>query len=509
MSDKIINFQQRRQLEQAIASFAEARNELAMAEIARQIVRTHSVEQVLPALIKHLDTTDSGVRGGLGHLAALLPSDDAIAALRSVAANPQHTPTARMTAMTITQRFLGIELPTTLISDLANTDNAAVQSLLEAIDEGKRNRHVLLEYVEQMRDLGEEIAFLVLDALAHAPPADRVELLRLIAQDIRPQVAQSALSRLEQLATGEASTAALRALYTLQFTLPDDRKAQIERTLRKLRMGGRRYDPPLAEGWRAVLSPAEPNGAQGLWLIHSPHAPATPGVLLGFVLNSAVGVLRFFGSETVDRSVLPPVQPVGGIFTVMSDNGGDAIVLETPFDYGRWLLAEALAAQQANASTLPLPGEYQLYNDRIWEFAPPFVEEVVQGYWQPQADVEVTEDLLERLQVEVDTLFAHPVMEKWALQQAAVVRAMAPGARPSAKLPVAETINVLLREIAKWPESAGLVSALEQGLRGQAGWLHFAGQAALAQSAVTLANAMKQLPLAQNPVLARMLVKGL
>ena len=65
MADKIINFQQRRQLEQAIAQFAQTANELEMAELARQIVHTHPADLVLAALIKHLDTQDGQVRGGL------------------------------------------------------------------------------------------------------------------------------------------------------------------------------------------------------------------------------------------------------------------------------------------------------------------------------------------------------------------------------------------------------------------------------------------------------------
>ena len=81
---------------------------------------------------------------------------------------------------------------------------------------------------------------------------------------------------------------------------------------------------------------------------------------------------------------------------------------------------------------------------------------------------------------DVDALFAHPVMENWNLQSGAVVQTMQPAARPKPDLPVAETVGVLLREIAKWPESAGLATALACGLRGQAAWLHFADQPELA-----------------------------
>jgi hypothetical protein len=231
--------------------------------------------------------------------------------------------------------------------------------------------------------------------------------------------------------------------------------------------------------------------------------------LLGFALNLEVGVLRFFGSETVDRSVLPAAQPVGKLFTVKNDAGGNAIVLEVPFDYGRWLVAQALAAQRAELSTQSLSGDYQLYNDRIWEYAPPVADETVRRYWQPEVDTPRTDVPEETLHAQVAALFAHPVMENWNLQGEAVVQTMQPAARPQPDLPVAETVGVLLREIAKWPESAGLTEALARGLRGQAAWLHFANQPELAQSAWMLANAMPHLPLAQNPVLAYMLAASL
>ena len=97
MSDKIIHtFQQRRQLEQAIADFAHTQSEAELAAAARRVVHTYPAE-ALTLLLKHLDTQDSQVRGGLGHLAALLPTEETTAALRSFVANRQHSPQARVT----------------------------------------------------------------------------------------------------------------------------------------------------------------------------------------------------------------------------------------------------------------------------------------------------------------------------------------------------------------------------------------------------------------------------
>ena len=55
------------------------------------------------------------------------------------------------------------------MSDLHNSDEIAFQSLREALDESKQNRHLLLEYVTQMQAHGEEIAFMVLNLLKRGP----------------------------------------------------------------------------------------------------------------------------------------------------------------------------------------------------------------------------------------------------------------------------------------------------------------------------------------------------
>ena len=144
-----------------------------------------------------------------------------------------------------------------------------------------------------------------------------MELLRLIAQDSRPCVAKEALTLLENLTATEDS--AIRALHTLQFTLPVDVSTQIDRARRKLRFAGKRYTAPPMDLWRALLSPADVSGVQTVWLLQMPAAPAAPGVLLGFVLHPAQGILHFFGSETMDRTVLPAPQPLGRLVSVTTD----------------------------------------------------------------------------------------------------------------------------------------------------------------------------------------------
>src|SRR5688572_8453710 len=105
MADKIINsFQQRRQLNQEISALAETQNEAELLERVRQLVRDYSADLLASMVLKHLDTPNSQLRGGLGHLAALLPPNEIGPMLRSAAANRSNAAQVRVTAALLLER---------------------------------------------------------------------------------------------------------------------------------------------------------------------------------------------------------------------------------------------------------------------------------------------------------------------------------------------------------------------------------------------------------------------
>lgn len=510
MTDKIINtFQQRRQLEQAVAELAQTSNETELAQAARAIVHTFPQDLVLSLLVKHLETPNGQIRGGLGHIAALLPPEEVLATLRTVAANRRLSPQARLTAGSIAQRYLGTELPGALLSDLTDTQEIAFQSLREALDEAQRNRHVLLEYVTQMAEHGEEIAWMVMGLLERVAPAERVDLLRLIAQDERPRVAQEALHRLEQIQETEAERAALRALHTLQFAFSEAVKTGAERALRKARFAGRPYTPPASEHWRALLSPADLNGGQSVWLLYNPQGNSERSILLGYAWNDLLGLTHFFGAETLDKTLLPPPQPLGELVTVTMDNGQTATMVEAPFDYGRWLLIRAVSQSQASKDYAATLGEYKLYSDWVGQFAPPVVDGWLRTLWQTDTSMANAGRPTERvdsamLTADTTALFQHPAMAGWQLRNWALL----PVAYKNA-LPTREVVAALLAQMAKSPDSAQLTTALATGLRAQAGWLYVAQQVELAEQAQRLAQQLPTLPITENPVLAHLFTTAL
>jgi hypothetical protein len=512
MSDKIINtFQQRRQLAQELADLAQTTSEAELLDAVRRMARSYPSDLLAAALVKQLDTSNSQVRGGLGHLATLLPPEEIAPALRSAAANRQHSPQTRVTAALLLERFLGESVPPALLGDLSQSNEVAFQSLREAVDEGRRNRHIFLEYVTQMHQAGEPVVYMVMELLERLPPADRVELYRLIALGERPGPARMALQRLERLATVDRELTAARALHSLQFTLPPETAAQVERALRKLAFAGARYTPPPATGWRALLSPVDVSGSYSLWLVQMPSAGQSEGVLMGLVLNATQGIVQAFASETMPAEQLPRPHAEGQLVSVRTDNGGVAVLLEAPWDFCRWRLLAIQAMHWQGAQTRPMPGEYQLYQDRIWEFAAPQPDLALAVYFQEDAanalsDLPVSLDELDDAATE---LLAHPAMTGWGLHHRLFLQTFASASNALANLPLDELAAYLLRALAQRPESAQLAASWAAGLRAQAAWLHIAGNLESAHRAHLLARSLSALPLNEHPFIARLVANSL
>ncbi len=505
MADKIIHsFQQRRQLVQDVAALAQTQSEAELMERVRHLLRDHPADLLAATVIKHLDTTNSQLRGGLGHIASLLPPDEIGPLLRGAAANRGNHAQVRVTAALILERFLGESLSPAILNDLSQTNEVAFQSLREAVEEGERNRHVLLEYVTQMHQTNEQIALMVLDLVGRLEPDARVDFYRLLCQEEWPAVARTALSRLEQLAA--ENERALTALYTLRFMLAPDAAEQVTRTLRKFQFTGRHYTPPSPVGWRALMSPADIGGSYSIWFVRGPSAGKIDGVLLGMVINHRLGILQTFGSETLPTDQLPSPHAVGQLATVRSDQGQAAVLLEVPFEVARWLLAQAHSAHWAAVPLRPLPGEYQLYGDSLWIFAMPEIDPTLGSYF---GEDESALPPLDELAHAADQLLAHPAFDGWSFNNRLLLQSLGAVGSSLAQLPADEVAAIMLRELSQRDEYVQLLSALRAALRAQAVWLHIAGNVESAQRASLLARTMSQLPPTQNPLLLRLLEAGL
>ena len=224
--------------------------------------------------------------------------------------------------------------------------------------------------------------------------------------------------------------------------------------------------------------------------------------MLGYAWNELLGVTHFFGAETLDKTLLPPQQTIGQLVTVTMDNGRTATMLEAPFDYGRWLLLRAFAQTPISPETAEARSEYKLYNDWLWQFAPPVVDEWLHTLWRVATPGETIDSAT--LIHATAALFQHPVMASWQLRNWALF----PVAYQN-QLPTQEVVAALLTQINQSADSGPLTAALTAGLRVQAGWLYIAKQTELANQAHQIAQQLPNLSITENPVLAHLLTSAL
>lgn len=513
MSDKIINtFQQRRELQNRLALLEDTQSESEMLQIVRAIAREFPSDLVLKSMLKALDTSNSQLRGGLAHLATMLPQEETIAVLRSAVADRGKSTQTRLNSVTVLERFLGEEVSPALLGDLENTDEIAFQSLCEAVEEGHRERHIFLEYVVQMREEDAEVAYIVMEQLGRLPVTDQLDMLRLIAQDDRDAVAFAALKRLEQLNPDDAGQELAKIIYLLQFTLPPDLSTHAERCARKLRFNGHGYKVPQPVRWRALIAPAEASGNQTIWFFQMPEADEDDAPFVSIVVNQATGILQTYGSDRMPLEDLPRQHEIGEMMTVPLDGGESIVFLESPFEYGRWLVHKSLEPHWLDEAWQPLFGEYSLYNDMLWQFGPPQLSETLQSYFpaaasQGNSDLE-PEPTAEALSVdEIDDmaieLLQHPAMGGWVLHSYLFWNAIRSGFQVNDEDSADFLTQNVLTEMMQWPEYELFVQGLVTGLQCQAAWFDIAGMEKAAYQAHHLSDAFEDSSTAPNPFLYR------
>ncbi len=514
MSDKIVNtFQARRQLNEEMAGLSETQTEAELLARVRGIGQRYEPLLVLSTLTKFLDNASSQMRGGLGRLATLLPYDETVSVLRKEAANRQNSTQVRLTAAMILERFLRAELAPGLMSDLQDPEIVVMQSLQDALAESHETPYILLEYVHQMRQENEQIAFLVLELLGRLDPADQPDLLRLVAYDTRPAVAQAALEQLGMLRQGAASQRAAQVLYTLQPNLAPDLAQLAERSLRKLRFSGVRFDPPPIHNWRALMTTSTPDGSQDIWFLHRGSGESEKSgqneednLLIGLRINANVGLLDTFGSEAVDSQYLPSARSVGELVSIARTNESPTVFLEVPFGYAHWRLRQALKTHWSRPNPSPLPDEYTFYNPYLFDGTVAHVPDELQALlasgpalWQKSSvDLEESAAILLR----------HPAMASWFFQNMQMVSALYLLQRGD-ETAFAQTISDLKQKLFNPQVEQSLGTEIQAGLLAQAGWLAIAGHPQHARYAVLLAESFNHVRVAEHPLTNMMVEVGL
>lgn len=490
---------ERRAVEAAIRELAEISDPAQLAERAGSIAGHGST--ALSALIAALDTSDAQLRGGLGAalVALRLPREQVVGALRGAARGQDRSAQARLSALTILERFFDEPPDEALLAGLQSSEQVALQSLAELVHAMGQDPLAILEYLVQLGEQPPEVPPMLVQAIPAAPFSPHlITLLRMFAQDPDARLAEGALEQLGRLRV----PAAARALAALAETLPPAQAQGAARGVRKLRLSGiapgdagEVSDAPWyvsGRSWRVLMSSVDGNGAQLVWFVGG--APdGEHAMLVNIVLDDARGLINAAGSFNLTAAELPPVKPVGSLFHfAVGEQAVPLLLLEAPFEVGRRAVQAALAVNWASGTPPPLA--YRLFNLPIWLAAPsddqplPEAGDVAAGgeAVEPQATA---------------GLWDHPAFWGWVVPVADDLSLVA--ARGSADR------AALVTRLAQGRFTPGIVANYQRRLRRMAEWLALAGDAAEAALAHAAAEQLGVERPEASPFLRRLIEIGL
>jgi len=454
--DKIVRgFGERLALEEAVQALAQAPNAFELERRARDLAMQG--DAIIPVLVRHLDTDNPTLRGGLALIARHLDRDAIVPALRRVAADPRRSTAARLTAVMILERYLGETVDPALIGRLPEAREVARQSAHEALHLAETMPLVLVEYAAQL--LGEPPAIVrqVLTVLSEDDDPRMASLLGVIAAYAEPTTAAGLI---QTLSTRRTPTAFL-ALATLQALLAPELQPLVERSLRKLQLAGVRVPerPPLRALWSPLL---DAEGRNLLWFIR-PHG-TDQAVMLLLVCHDRLGILEAEGNPAVALDDVPPPAPRGSVHRLaLSGNPHPLLLAEIDPHVGLYLLDEALARMRARQARWP--GEVVVFGPWLWDGAR---RPAVVLPEPPTAPVVPAETFT--------ALFRHPAFVGWTWEVPDVARLTGSDSADGALAengPAHRTVAQRLVE----PETAALLAAR---LLRQAQWLLLTGDAATA-----------------------------
>lgn len=488
-SQKIITrLHERRQIEADLRNMLTAGSELEFQRQAQRIAALGS--QVIPAIVGNLDRADARLLAAMGAVATFLDHDRVAAALRQAILQPQRTDQGRIGALTIMERFLGEPPDDDLLTTLNDPEETAIASLKGVLAQAQRNPAILVEYVQDLDRQEPDVVLAVARALQDMGGLLAVEPLRMMAQDVRDEIAAEALRVLGTVRLPDAA----RSLQALIPIVHPALRPLAERWLRKLLFSGVEVTPllPADPNWRALVSPVDALGQQSVWFILEERWTARVR-FLNVLLNDRAGAVEAVGHTQVPSSVMPPPRPLGYVHDIaLPDGSGALLMLEITFDLGRRLVLDALARNRA--TQIPVAGPLRLLSPWLWgvdgaDALPPRI--------QPQAS--------EAASPATDRLLRHPAFATWTVGSPAILQAAEEAVRhPSWDLDV--WVRRLASELLGEP---GVVQAVRRRLLIASEWLLLAGNEQEARLASAAAQVMEQSPPQEQPFVQALIRRDL
>ena len=449
--------------------------------------------QVIPAIVGNLDSADQPLVEAMGTVAAYLDRDEVAHALRQAVRAPHRTDQGRLAALTILERYLGKPPDEDLLESFADPQEAAVLSLREVLEEAKEHPAVLVEYIQGLDRQEPDTVLAVVWSLREVNELEQIQLLRMMAQDVRVEIAAEALEVLGRVRLPEAT----RALRTLLPVVDPSLRPSAERALRKLQFGGvevREPDQP-DPAWRALVSPVDSLGQRNLWFVQ-PEGDAAHARFLSLLLSDRAGVVEATGYPQVSLLALPPRRPAGHIHdVVVPGSGGVLLMLETGFERGRRLVVDALALNRE--TQIPVAGVLRLLGTWLWDSA---TADLPEGRALPAVTEEDGGDITGSAH-----LLSHPAFSTWFLQSESTVQA----AGDALRRPGFDVDAWVRRFLTEHFEDRTALEVFEQRLVAMSEWFILAGEEELAQLALGSASALLEGELHKHPFMTALVRRDL
>lgn len=489
-SSKIITtFQDRLALDTAMKSLAQTSTAAEIRQRAAAIAAQFG-DRALPALLGHLNTTDPQMRGGLGMLAAMLDYEKTTAALRAAARNRALDDQARLTAITILDRYLNIPPDDDMYHGMGAPEESALRSLREVLADRQTDPLVLVEYFRQLERQPLDVQLTMARAARRLDAAQAVPMLRMFAQAPTHLIAQESLQALGVLATPEAAA----ALHSLIPTLRPDLRFMAERAFQKLRLRGVAAPPVQSPtpGFRCLAAPPDSRGGQQLVFI-LPASGETSSLVLRLAINPIGGLVEAAASAVESPSDLPEALAVGAVHSSLHDLG-HSLWLEAPYDYGRRRAQTCLAVSLEQAQ--PLPFAYRYLNWALWQWTPPALDTV-------------SLDVTPAGKPVLDKLLGYPALAGWYLNSLRVFE-LADELLGAANRVTPQQLEWVVTQLLTAELAAGALdlAAVKDGLTALQEWLLLAGRRDLALQSQAAARSLTDAP-EKHPLLRHMANLGL
>lgn len=493
----ITSFRQRRSLELALQDLRNVSDHDELESRARALAESDA--PVLQALLRSLRTSDPRLIGGLGTVSLYLDEGEIVPALRRVATDPLRTDEERMSAILILDRFLGEKIDRHLIENLRNPNAIARESLRQVMMEAQEDRSIWLEYLEQLEEQADDVAFMVMDMMLELEEDGCVEPLRLLAQEPRLSIAQEALRLLGTLRLPDAVV----ALETLIPNIPPTLHPLAERNLRKLRFSGVKVEASSWQeaDWRILATPVDGEGGQALWMLtEQPEGDDTR--FLGILISEDEGLKQAFGGDRVpvEQTRLHSVQDAESPFVVMAGGEGHYLLFqEVPLSYAQAIVAGAL--ERNFAFDHPVPSYYRLLNPYLWSL---HSKNPADRGSSSLGEEPTRDDDVEVLLPQTPELLDHPAFAGWIIQTPDIFK-LAARALLGTESDHAQAVNALLASLDEEDECTRYRDRLERMRE----WLVFTGDEPILRLAQVLVISLESTPPVQHPFFRRMAERGL